>query len=85
MKHTQGDWHYKYDNFGNLVVKGPDGYDICEIRGCGDMEANAHLIAAAPELLEALVFVEERLTRSGYPDGPNLQTLRAAIAKATGE
>jgi hypothetical protein len=50
-----------------------------------EAEANARLIAAAPELLEALVFVEERLTRSGYPDGPNLQTLRTAIAKATGE
>lgn len=33
------------------------------------------------ELLAALVYVEERLARSGYPDGPNLQTIRAAIAK----
>ena len=37
---------------------------------------------AAPAMYEALKFVEERLVRSGYPDGPNLQAIRKALAQA---
>lgn len=38
--------------------------------------------AAASSMLKALLFVEKRLARSGYPDGPILQTLRKAITEA---
>lgn len=44
--------------------------------------ANAHLIAAAPELLEALQFV---MTASGEQLSTAFEQAQAAIAKATGE
>ena len=55
--------------------------------------ANARLIAAAPDLLEALEWCAETLAvfvadGSAAPEsviGKNLTTARAAIAKATGE
>mgnify|MGYP003443102101 CR=1 FL=1 len=61
-KHTPGPWSAHYNNEG-LTVFSPDNvtvayvdYDECEER---PVEANAHLIAAAPALLEALKNVLE--------------------------
>lgn len=47
-------------------------------------EADAHLIAAAPDLLEALEGVERLCSQSGYVgvNGQYLKVVRAAIAKA---
>lgn len=57
-KHTPGPWSAHYNNEG-LTVFSPDNvtvayvdYDECEER---PVEANAHLIAAAPAMYEALV------------------------------
>jgi hypothetical protein len=55
-------------------------------------EANARLIAAAPDLLEALQELDEAYCRAGSPlnkaerheDRMRLIAARAAIAKATG-
>lgn len=47
-----------------------------------ELLANARLIAAAPELLEALLDCREALRRTGH-DG-ELAIVNAAIAKATG-
>lgn len=53
-----------------------------------EMEANARLVAAAPELLEAL---RNLLAEGEFADYPNtrqwhaVQAARAAITKATGE
>lgn len=49
--------------------------------------ANAHLIAAAPELLEALNRARyELVTEKFYPEtAPVIQVIDAAIAKARGE
>ena len=48
-------------------------------------DANARLIAAAPELLEALKWMVLRTEEGGYLDGKCLEEARAAIARATGE
>ena len=80
---TQGKYGEVRDANGNeLVVEGValGGKSTEETR------ANARLIAAAPELLEALQGVETRCASSGYvgQDGQFLKVIRAAIAKATG-
>lgn len=84
---TQGPWQAI-----GTMVRGP--YALGEnnrpgglIADCGgyytpETSANARLIAAAPELLEAL---QELLASvEGVPCGPEAKC-RAAIAKATGE
>jgi hypothetical protein len=49
-------------------------------------DANARLIAAAPEMLEALRQCEEALSNDRtFNGGPLHAQARAAIAKATGE
>ena len=49
-------------------------------------EANAHLIAAAPELYEALVALMDLESRDRVmPAGPEWDSARAALAKARGE
>lgn len=49
-------------------------------------EANAHLIAAAPELYEALVALMDLESRDRVmPAGPEWDAARAALAKARGE
>ncbi len=50
-----------------------------------EAKRNAQLMAASKVMYEALKFVESRLTKSGYPDGPNLITIRHAIAQAEGK
>ena len=75
MKHTEGPWHIegKWKRFirdyplyiQTTVIKGPDR----QIIGCtiydsqNSQEANAHLIAAAPDLLEACKVAISSLTR----------------------
>jgi hypothetical protein len=49
-----------------------------------EAEENALLIASAPDLLEALEWMVQRIDEGGYPDGKCLIAARAAIAKATG-
>lgn len=50
--------------------------------------ANANLIAAAPELLDALIAITNQLERIGdtreHKDGAFIRDARAAINKATG-
>lgn len=85
-KHTPGPWktHLTDDT---LVVDG-NGLVIAHMGGLylGDdspMEANARLIAAAPDLLAALeVIAADSRWTSGEP---TLMQARAAIAKAKGE
>ena len=57
MTHTRGPWTARKEG-GTWYVevsRDQDYFDICELFGGGiKMEANARLIAAAPDLLEAL-------------------------------
>lgn len=93
-KHTPGPWRVEVDTGPEAAWerKWPTIHaEKYEVVGCeglyGDYEtdmANARLIAAAPDLLDALVqFVDE--FEGCYADGePAMIKARAAIAKATG-
>jgi hypothetical protein len=105
MKHTKGEWVVGYGDtveygmvFGVGLNTTPDWTVVCVLSPAHTVNdqdiANARLIAAAPELLEALKVAEKKLEElenavSGgddevYVEGAIL-TARAAIAKATGE
>ena len=85
LKHTPGKWVSRAGTTtgSEVVGKKPRGGDYVIAR-CGgkDREANARLIAAAPELLE---FAEEWLCMQGSDENYMTAKARAAIAKATGE
>jgi hypothetical protein len=56
--HTPGPWGYKRSATGYEYIIGKGDtfrFGFCAIHGCNDeAEANAHLIAAAPEMLKEL-------------------------------
>lgn len=79
-------------------IYGPNGVLVCDPRcdpatadSMPEMDANARLIAAAPELLEALQWALEwrqlgsRWNLASDEERKQLDKARAAIAKATGE
>lgn len=87
--HTDGEWFFD----GAEWVSDKDGYDVAQVGWrdiSGDkseMIANGHLIAAAPDLLEACIAMSTALADIGkwVYNGHNakLEMGRAAIAKAT--
>lgn len=91
-KHTQGPWLVE----GRTVYAlNDDGYNrfsalVQDAHTPGDeLEANARLIAAAPELLEALEGVTDMaadmIPSMGFAGLALIEAARAAIAKARGE
>lgn len=58
--------------------------DDCQHLSGPEQEANANLIGAAPDLLEALQLVWDTYGMDPSVDSSIWQTARAAIAKATG-
>ncbi len=93
-KHTPGPWAVadlphsivvrtespKKSKFGASRYAAIGGFDRSDPEQLAEAMANARLIAAAPDLLEALEFVIR-----GVPDTwEGAQKARAAIAKATG-
>lgn len=64
-----------------------NGLSVCEgLFWLKESEANARLIAAAPDLLEALIEAQACLVDSEYSeDGYARRLILAAIEKATGE
>jgi len=86
-KHTPGPW--TADGTG-LITAGPNRLHIAQIATTGmghAAEANAHLIAAAPKLVNALHYLEMQ-TRLLAPDDKEhpiyktLQTARAVLNEA---
>lgn len=84
-KHTPGPWY--------ATPQGSRGFEIGEVEigmviadGPGDpeAEANARLIAAAPDLFEAAKALEKCRRDKGWI-GPALDQIAAAIAKAEGK
>ena len=87
-KHTPGPWELD-TTFGRQGLIQPVGrdYPVAAVTGyytnAGQTEANARLIAAAPEMLEALRDCREALR--SIDATCELRVVNAAIAKATGE
>ena len=95
FKHTPGPWVATVDEDGDNLSVRAESLPI--VAGCGccgspwtakaNAKANASLIAAAPDLLEALElarpFVAESIPAM-FGDGP-LAKIDAALAKARGE
>ena len=99
-KHTPGPWAY-HNTPTPFIYVNAGGLQICQIytstahgQSMGEQFANARLIAAAPELLDALVALlgvaPSKAPGAGLIVGAEekhanaLQAARAAIKKATG-
>lgn len=88
-EHTPGPWAYEnYRGTVHVFVDNEGGTpSICKLVG-NDKDANARLIAAAPDLLEALEDLFCVADEAYEGDGKfawNPSNARAAIAKARGE
>ena len=97
--HTPGPWNCNRASAAGreIIVSEVSPVDVAVLshrdKSQSEINANARLIAAAPDLLEALEWCAETLAvfvadGSAAPEsviGKNLTTARAAIAKATGE
>jgi hypothetical protein len=92
MKHTSGPWSAECalssDLYNIRYITGPDCQKICDVNHRVEMPqdealANARLIAAAPDLMQAL----ERVLKDGCLDPRLLCVLQAnqALAAAKGE
>lgn len=84
QKHTPGPWGFMgTEQFGYAINHGPPGILADSIMS----QANARLIAAAPDLLEALrALADVSRTYLAHMDADDIVTLeqaRAAIARAT--
>ena len=87
MSHTPGPWNLYPNSASDWVVRKmfTDGQESHEIARCKSGVDNARLIAAAPDLLDALeTIVSTERDRHGYHPAWTDQA-RAAIAKARGE
>lgn len=85
-KHTPGSW--KIGDWPQIVATDARETIVCNITGASSNEqatADARLIAAAPDLLEALRAMHDAVAMIVGNDSPVLQSAQAAIAKATGE
>lgn len=75
---ASGDWLIQTDPSSHLPPWAVQDGTIAAIRGGEQAEANARLIAAAPELLAAL----RHLLRYDFGDSDGAKEARAAVAKA---
>lgn len=81
---TKGPWRPGFKNIGHVTAENGAVIAKCErLTSLVNVQANARLIAAAPELLEALKWVIERNDAGQFIDGECMKSARAAIAKAT--
>lgn len=88
-KHTPGPWWYDEDLSALVAVVGHKVKAIADFGRIDDAEANTRLIAAAPELLEALAETLRCLEWHNRQHGVAMDDVackkgRAAISKATG-
>ncbi|MDA8256544.1 MAG: hypothetical protein M0Z99_13040 [Betaproteobacteria bacterium] len=82
-QHTPGPWEAKQGSLHPYrIFAGPRLIADIHIQHCQD--ANANLIAAAPDLLELLKQCEEVLAGDGHEGGIFIDEIRSAIARAEG-
>ena len=95
--HTPGPWHYSEviqgrDQYYRQIRA---DFKIAEVHAChsgvagtkegrAEDEANARLIAAAPELLAQCKFLERMLVTTGHYSSNKLAKLREVLAKVEG-
>ena len=88
-KHTEGPWGVGTKSNGvsprHVQILNDDGYiaTVNYTNSINETNANARLIAAAPELLEALIDCRRTLEIANFTQ--ELAVVNAAIAKAKGE
>ena len=80
-KHTPGPWHVAS---GCQIRSAKDQIAKAWMMRNGEGLANAHLLAAAPELLEALELMIDTHDEGGWPTA-SITIARAVITKAKGE
>lgn len=85
--HTPGPWKVNFKKFSE--VRAENGAVVAECKnltGLVNLQANAKLIAAAPDLLGSLIAITNQLERVGdtrpNKDGQFIDDARAAIEKA---
>ena len=91
-KHTPGPWHVgRYTpNATEMTILTKNGSPVTPTWGpqfyvnSEQAKANACLIAAAPDLLEALYIAEAALEAYSGGEASDLEAIREAIAKAIG-
>lgn len=90
-EHTLGPWKtefQQYEDGSHLCIADKEGNWIADIgKEEFALKSNAKLIAAAPELLRALLYVRGVLANApkGQYDGITLKTMNKAIKSATGK
>lgn len=83
--HTPGPWETSHDGHGGIYVGDKNGRQVGFVSLRSEQEANARLIAAAPELLEALRDLLADYDGSIEPgESALIDKARAAIAKVKG-
>ena len=86
-KYTPGPWEASRDGPNRRWLVNADDFGVATCDGpWRNQEADARLIAAAPELLNSLrtcLLIVEHMSADAAPD--TIKEARAAIAKATGE
>ena len=81
-KYTKGPWHIAN---GVQIRSNRDQIAKIWMMRDGEGRANARLMAAGPDLLEALIELADCGAEAWGEDRPCVKWARAAIAKATGE
>jgi hypothetical protein len=87
ISHTPGPWEVFETHTGHYVLDSAEQAVVCQIEWCLEAEANARLIAAAPELLETVKQLIGYMNAGNWADMriDGIKTAaRAAIDKAEG-
>ncbi|UNH30103.1 hypothetical protein [Moellerella wisconsensis] len=88
FKGTPAPWHYNGNH--RAAVEGSTTDMVASVypmhyENAEEMKANAHLIAAAPELLSELIRLRNIVASYKQDSGDNLDITDAVIAKAPGQ